>query len=453
MKRSKSQPQVTVPGASVSTHLRDLSVHLEKPENQSPRLRNWKEMSAPRPGAAPPEPTTDPKQRRTLIFVFLTVFLDLLGAGILIPIMPYLVRQFRTDALTVGMLSVAFSIAQFVAAPVLGALSDRIGRRPVLIFSILGSAFGYFLFGWAGSLWVMFIARIIDGATGGNISTAMAAIADTSAPKDRAKNFGLIGMAFGLGFIIGPALGGILSKISLQAPAYAAGCVALVTATFGYFFFPETLPPERRKTGMVTLAESNPLQSVAGALARPEIRMFLFALFFLNFAFAALQTNFSNYTIERFQFGPDDNAWAFAFIGVLAALMQGVVVRKLMPILGERTMAIQGFVLFFVGFLLVAYAPTAFWLFPGIALIAIGSSFTNPTLNAMISQRSAANEQGSILGTTQSVLSLTRVAGPAWAGFIFDRMGPSSPYWAGAAFIALALFLALPDLRSTQVSK
>jgi len=442
MKHGKAQLSGRNDGRSVPAHSENAGL-------AGPRLRNCMEMSVPGPEIAPLETT----QRRTLVFVFLTVFLDLLGAGILIPIMPYLVRQFRTDALTVGMLSVAFSAAQFLAAPPLGALSDRIGRRPVLLLSILGSAFGYFLFGWAGSLSVMFVARIIDGATGGNISTAMAAIADTSAPKDRAKNFGIIGMAFGLGFIIGPALGGILSKISLQAPAYAAGCVALFTTVFGYFFFPETLPAERRKRGAITLTESNPLRSVAAALARPEIRMFLFALFFLNFAFAGLQTNFSNYTLERYQFGPDDNAWAFAFIGVLAALMQGVVVRKLMPILGERTMAIHGFLLFFAGFLLVAYAPTALWIFPGIAAIAIGSSFTNPTLNAMISQRSSASEQGSILGTTQSVLSLTRVAGPAWAGLVFDRFGPSSPYWTGAALIVLALFIALPDLRSTQGAK
>jgi len=393
------------------------------------------------------------QQRRTLIFVFLTVFLDLLGAGILIPIMPYLVRQFRTDAFTVGMLSVAFSLAQFVAAPVLGALSDRVGRRPVLIFSILGSAFGYFLFGWAGSLWVMFLARILDGATGGNISTAMAAIADTSEPKDRAKNFGLIGMAFGLGFIIGPALGGVLSKISLQAPAYGAGVIGLCTALFGYLRFPETLPVERRKKGPLSMNEMNPLQSVSDALGRVEIRMFLFALFFLNFAFAGMQTNFANFTLERFQFGPDDNAWVFAFIGLLAALMQGVVVRRLLPVMGERKMAILGFVLFMAGFAMLAAAPTAVWMFPAIALIAVGSSFTNPTLNAMISQRSSASEQGSILGTTQSVLSLTRVVGPAWAGLVFDRYGTGAPYWTGAGFIALAMLLALPDLRSTQTGK
>lgn len=389
----------------------------------------------------------DAGQRRTLIFVFLTVFLDLLGAGILIPIMPYLVRQFRSDAFTVGLLSVSFSAAQFVAAPILGALSDRIGRRPVLLFSIVGSAFGYFLFGWAGSLWVMFVARLIDGVTGGNISTAMAAIADVSRAEDRAKNFGLIGMAFGLGFIIGPALGGILSKISLQAPAFGAGFIALATGCFGFFFFPETLPKDKRRQGGASTMEINPFRCVGAALARPELRLLLLSLFFLNFAFTGLQTNFANYSIDRFNFSADTNAWVMAFIGLIAALMQGVVVRRLLPIVGERKLATQGFFLFFVGFLTIAAAWQPAWIFPGIALIAIGSSFTNPTLNGFISQRANAAEQGTILGTTQSVLSLTRVAGPAWAGFVFDRFGSGSPYWTGAAFILLALALAIPDLR------
>ncbi|MBM3764700.1 MAG: TCR/Tet family MFS transporter [Acidobacteria bacterium] len=386
-----------------------------------------------------------PDQRRTLTFVFLTVFLDLLGAGILIPILPYLVRQFRTDAFTVGMLSVSFSLAQFAAAPLLGALSDRIGRRPVLLFSILGSAGGYFLFGWAGSLWVMYLARIIDGITGGNISTAMAAIADVSKPEDRAKNFGLIGMAFGFGFIIGPVLGGVLSKISLQAPAYGAAVIALITAAFGFFAFPETLPVERRNPNS---ADLNPLRPIAAAFARPEMRTLLLALFFLNFAFAGLQTNFSNFTMERFQFTADQNAWVFAFIGVMAAVMQGGVVRRLIPLFGEGKLALWGFGLFAAGFLLLAASWIPWWVYPAVGLIAIGSSFTNPTLNAMVSRRAGPSEQGSILGTTQSVLSLTRVFGPLWAGMVFDHFGSGAPYWTGAAFIALALVLVLPELRA-----
>lgn len=386
-----------------------------------------------------------PDRRRTLTFVILTVFLDLLGAGILIPILPYLVRQFRTDAFTVGMLSVSFSIAQFAAAPLLGALSDRIGRRPVLLFSILGSAGGYFLFGWAGSLWVMYLARIIDGITGGNISTAMAAIADISKPEDRAKNFGLIGMAFGFGFIIGPVLGGVLSKISLQAPAYGAAVIALITAAFGFFAFPETLPVERRNRNS---ADLNPLRPIAAAFARPEMRTLLLALFFLNFAFAGLQTNFSNFTMERFQFTADQNAWVFAFIGVMAAVMQGGVVRRLIPLFGESKLALSGFGLFTAGFLLLAASWIPWWVYPAVGLIAIGSSFTNPTLNGMVSRRAGPSEQGSILGTTQSVLSLTRVFGPLWAGMVFDHFGSGAPYWTGAAFIALALVLVLPELRA-----
>jgi MFS transporter, DHA1 family, tetracycline resistance protein len=387
------------------------------------------------------------RQRRTLTFVFLTVFLDLLGAGILIPIIPYLVRQFRSDAFTVGMLSVTFSAAQFFATPALGILSDRFGRRPVLIISIIGSAAGYFLFGWAGSLWVMYLSRVIDGISGGNISTAMACIADISEPKERAKNFGLIGMAFGLGFIFGPALGGLLSKISIAAPAYGAGILSLCTATFGYFFLPESLPPEQRTHTDISFRALNPLRPVARAFRRVELRTLLIALFCLNFAFAGLQTNFAIFTLERFSFGPDDNAWIFAYIGLLAALMQGVVVRKLLPITGEKRLAVNGFFCFAAGFLLIAHSPAVWWLYAGTTLVAVGSSFTNPTMNGMISGRSGAHEQGAILGTTQSVLSLTRVFGPAFAGVVFDAFGTGSPYWIGAAIIALALLLAWPELR------
>jgi MFS family permease len=391
--------------------------------------------------------STAQAQRRTLTFVFLTVFLDLLGAGILIPILPYLVRQFRTDAFTVGLLSVSFSAAQFFAAPVLGVLSDRFGRRPVLLFSILGSAVGYFLFGWAGTLWLMYFARIVDGVTGGNISTAMAAIADISDPKDRAKNFGLIGMAFGLGFIIGPALGGLLSKVSLQAPAYGAACISLVTAAFGYFALPETLPPEKRRKGGAAWADLSPFRPIAAALERPQLRLLLGALFFLNFAFTALQTNFSNFTMERFQFTAEQNAWVFAFIGLMVAILQGGVVRRLLPVFGEVRLAVVGFLVFIAGFLVLAAAWIPWWVYPSMALISVGSAFTNPTLNAMISRRASAVEQGSILGTTQSVLSLTRVFGPAWAGLVFDHFGSGAPYWTGAAFIGLALLLALPAMR------
>jgi len=386
-------------------------------------------------------------QRRTLTLIFLTVFLDLLGVGILIPILPFLVRQFQTDATTVGLLSLSYSAAQFVATPILGVLSDRYGRRPILVFSIFGSAMGYFLFGWAGSLWLMFFARIVDGITGGNISTAQACIADISSPADRAKNFGIIGMAFGLGFIIGPALGGFLSKIDIHAPAYAAGGMALVTSLFAYFLLPETLPVERRKAGAAEWSDLNPLRPVVAAFRNEALRVLLVSLFLLNFAFAALQTNFSLFTLARFAWGPEDNAWVFAFIGLMVAFNQGFLVRKLLPIWKERPLALAGYAFFALGFLWIAVAPAGWMMYPASGLIAVGSSFTNPTLTAFISQRVSDREQGSMLGTTQAVLSLTRVVGPLWAGLVFDHFGTGAPYSTGAVFIVVAALCAWPVLR------
>jgi len=386
-------------------------------------------------------------QRRTLTLIFLTVFLDLLGVGILIPILPFLVRQFQTDATTVGLLSLSYSAAQFVATPILGVLSDRYGRRPILVFSIFGSAMGYFLFGWAGTLWLMFFARIVDGITGGNISTAQACIADISSPADRAKNFGIIGMAFGLGFIIGPALGGFLSKIDIHAPAYAAGGMALVTSLFAYFLLPETLPVERRKAGAAEWSDLNPLRPVVAAFRNEALRVLLVSLFLLNFAFAALQTNFSLFTLARFAWGPEDNAWVFAFIGLMVAFNQGFLVRKLLPIWKERPLALAGYAFFALGFLWIAVAPAGWMMYPASGLIAVGSSFTNPTLTAFISQRVSDRERGSMLGTTQAVLSLTRVVGPLWAGLVFDHFGTGAPYSTGAVFIVVAALCAWPVLR------
>jgi multidrug resistance protein len=193
-------------------------------------------------------PETPKASRGGLVFVLATAFLDMLGAAILIPVLTYIVRLYNTDALVVGLLSVVYSAAQFGAAPILGWLSDRYGRRPVLLLSVLGSALGYFLFGIGGALWVLFLSRLIDGITGGNISTAQAYIADVTPPQDRAKNFALMGAVFSLGFVLGPAIGGVLGQFNVILPALAAGTLSLLSVIFGYFMLPESLPKERRAT-------------------------------------------------------------------------------------------------------------------------------------------------------------------------------------------------------------
>jgi len=385
--------------------------------------------------------------KKALSLIFLIVVLDLMGAGILVPVIPYIVREFRTDAATVGLLSTSFSIAQFLASPVLGVLSDRYGRRPVLLLSILGTAFGYFLFGIGGSLTILFIARVIDGTTGGNISTAQSYIADVTPPEDRAKSFGLIGAAFGLGFIAGPALGGVLSHISLQAPAYAAGVLALGTCIAGYFVLPESLPAEQRRSAPFSAGDMNPFKLVATGLRRDGLRALMAAVFLINFAFSGLQSNFAVFTLVRFDLGPSDNAMLFSFLGVLAAFFQGYLIRRMIPRFGENRLATWGLVISSIGFLFIAGSTLVWMLYAAIAVIALGNSFATPSLTGLVSKQVSAREQGFFLGVTQSVAAFTRVIGPVWAGLSFDWWGPPSPYWSGAVFIAagvVAVILARP---------
>ncbi|MBI3681002.1 MAG: MFS transporter [Acidobacteria bacterium] len=358
-----------------------------------------------------------------------------MGAGILLPIIPYLVRQFRSDATAVGMLSMSFSAAQFVGSPVLGVLSDRYGRRPVLLVSLLGSSAGYFLFALASSLPVMFFARILDGITGGNISTAQAYIADVTAPEDRAKSFGLIGAAFGLGFIIGPAVGGVLSRISVHAPAYAAGVLLLATCVLGYFALPESLAPEHRSQQGFRLRDLNPLRPLGEVLARRELHLLLAAVFVLNFAFSGLQSNFPVFTLVRLGYTPQQNATVFAYIGLLAALVQGFLVRRLNPLLGERMMATGGMTALVLGFLGIAFSQNSWQLYLAVLLVS-GVGLASTAQMALLTHRVSPREQGWLLGSTQSLLSLTRVFGPLYAGAVFDWAGAGSPYWTGAIWLA-----------------
>ena len=365
----------------------------------------------------------------------------MLGASILIPVVPYIVRVYRPDAMTVGWLSLSYSAAQFLATPVLGAFSDRVGRRPVLLISILGSAFGYFLFGWAGSLWVLFASRILDGFTGGNISTAQAYIADRSKPEDRAKNFGMIGAAFGLGFILGPAFGGALSKISLQAPAYAAGIVSVITFLTALFFLPESLPPEKRQAVPFALRQLNPLGHIVGPLKRPVLRWLLPGYFALAFAMSGLTSNFAVYTLNRYGLTASQNALILVWLGVVSVVIQGFVVRKMLPRVGENRLASEALILSVVGYAALAWSPAAWWLFPAIGIIAVGNGLGGPAMQGLLSRQAAAHEQGTLLGVSASLSSLARVGGPLFAGAAFDHLGMSAPYWAGAVFMLGGLFL------------
>jgi len=400
------------------------------------------------PAQAPEEHTAS---AGALGFIFATVFLDLLGAAMLIPVLAYIVRLYNTDALTVGLLSVIYSAAQFAAAPILGWLSDRSGRRPVLLVSVLGSAIGYFIFGLGGALWVLFLSRLIDGITGGNISTAQAYIADVTPPHDRAKNFALMGAVFGLGFILGPAIGGALGQFSVTLPAFAAGTLSLLSVIFGYFMLPESLPKAKRATAPFTWSAVNPIRAISDMAKLPSLGALLLATFVFNFVYGGMATNFSVYTIEEFRAQPLENAAVFTLSATIGVIVQAGVVPRLVGRFGEQKLALSGLALQVLGFLGIVVAP-AFWaLYPITALVGAGNALMRPTLTALISNSVSLREQSQVAGVTTSLTSLTYVFGPLWAGVTYDYVMPSAPYWTGALLLGLTWVLLACVGPATQV--
>jgi len=376
--------------------------------------------------------------RSGLVFIYLTLFLDMMGGSLLMPIVPYIVRQYSADALTVGLLTVIYSAAAFFAAPVLGWLSDRHGRRPVLLVSVFGSAVGYMMFGLGGALWVLFLSRLIDGITAGNISTAMAYIADSTRPQDRTRYYAFGGVAFGLGFILGPVIAGVLSGISLTAPAYAAGAMSFASGLFGFFLLPESLPVEKRAAGRARWAEINPFSVIYDTGRLPNLGLLLSAIFIVYLAFSGMFGYVSVFTLDRFQATAAQNGYLFGVVGLAQMIGQGAFVYRLTPRFGEKKLALVGLVVQAAAYPLFVLAPTIGWLYPLAILSALGNAFTRPTLDAMVSNSVAPHEQGRAAGTAAGLYSLTNVFGPLLAGLAYDHISAGAPFVAGGVLLAVA---------------
>ncbi len=384
-----------------------------------------------------------------LLFIFITILIDKLGESLIFPILPFLVERFRSDAFTLGLLASSFAIAQFIASPIIGALSDRYGRRPILLVCVLGTAVSYYLFGLAASLWMLFFSRIVDGITGGVAATAQAYIADISSPEDRAKNFGLTGAAFGLGFTLGPALGGVLANISLNLPVFVAGTIALLNFCLGWFVLPESLDKEQRRP--FTLQDLNPISQLIDLLKNPRIQGLLIAFFIFNFAFAGFSSIFVLFLNNRYGWGPTQAAAVFFFIGIVSTLVQGGLIRSLLPRFGESKLTIVGLLLVAIAFGGIVLVPaTGPILLPALyttqALLALGVGLIIPSLRGLISNRVSNQEQGKTLGGNQALQSVATILGPLWAGWVFDHSGVLSPFWTGAFFMLIAIGFTLTNL-------
>ena len=359
-----------------------------------------------------------------LITIFVTVFIDLIGFGMVIPILPYYANTepYNATPRDIGFLFASYSLMQFLFSPILGRLSDNYGRRPILVFSIIGSAVGYFLIGLADTMFLVFVGRIVGGITGGNISTAQAYIADITSKENRAKGMGLFGAAFGLGFVFGPAIAGILSKFGVHVPFYFAACLSLANGLAVYFLLPESLGPAAR--AQITKTR-NRFMEVFESFGQKEFREINIVYFLLITSFSIMTTAFVLYTAFRFGFSAEQNGYLFAFIGIVAILAQGVLFNRLVGRFGEATLVRAGCLMMFVSLFAIPIIGPATGgltlLILATALLAFGNSFASPGLTSLASKTAGEHDQGRTMGILQSGASLARFVGPLLGGLLLSN--------------------------------
>jgi MFS transporter, DHA1 family, tetracycline resistance protein len=371
---------------------------------------------------------------RPLVIIFLTIFVNLVGFGIIIPLLPFYAETFGASPLVIGLLFAVFSVCQLGAAPALGDWSDKYGRRPVLIFSLLGTVVSFVMLAVAHSITMLFLARIVDGLSGGNISTARAYVADITQPKDRARAYGLIGAAFGLGFIFGPALSGVLAKVSYTAPIWAAAAITLVATAMAWLWLPETV--HRAHAGV-----GNPFRYLPELLRRGEVGRMLVIDFVYWFAFSIFQTTFALFAARRFGFDAPETGYVFSAFGVLGAIIQGGMIRPIVHRFGDATTFRWGLMFGVFGLVAASLSHTVVLFLLTLVPLAFGIGFGHPTVASLVSRVARDNEQGRVQGAASAVESLGRTVGPVWGNASLGRFGESTPYLSAAACLLLTLVL------------
>jgi MFS transporter, DHA1 family, tetracycline resistance protein len=378
-------------------------------------------------------------KRSPLYLIWITVFIDLVGFGIVIPILPLYAQRHGASPTQLGALLASYSVMQFIFAPVLGTLSDRVGRKPVLAISLLGTAAASVLLGAASqlphALWLLFAARTLDGITGANVSTAQAYIADVTPPERRARALGLVGMAFGLGFVLGPAIGGVLAGIDIALPFYAVGALALTNAIVMMWRLPE---PERHIS--VAVEARSRFSRLSEALRNGRTGLLLVTFLLVTVAFAFMESTLSLLLADRFGYEPASAAYVFAFIGLVMAAVQGGLVGRLAERVGERPLVVLGIAMLGAAMLLLGLwlPPTTALLLGVLALLAAGIGLHNTAVTTLVSRNAPPATQGTTLGLTQSMSSIGRILGYFGGGALYT-LGNHAPYLAGAALVAAAL--------------
>lgn len=383
--------------------------------------------------------------KHALIFGLISVFLCGIGFSIIAPVVPFLVQPYTSNpgeqAIVVTLLTSVYAVCVFFAAPGLGALSDKYGRRPVLLVCLLGSSIGYLVFGIGGALWVLFAGRIIDGITGGTISTIFAYFADIIPPKQRTKYFGWVSAVVGVGTIIGPTLGGLLAKFGYSVPMYFGAIITLLNVVYGIFFMPESLAKNNRLKE-ITFVRLNPFTQLANVLSMKNLKRLLVSAFLLWIPNGSLQAVFSQFTMDTFSWKPALIGLMFSIMGFQDIISQGFIMPKLLIKLGDAQIAILGMVSEILGYSLIA-ASALFSFYPiliaGMFIFGFGDSIFGPSFNGMLSKSVDSSEQGRIQGGSQSIQALARMIGPIIGGQIYVSLGHAAPAFMGMILIAAAI--------------
>jgi len=392
--------------------------------------------------------------KRALIFIFITVLIDAIGFGIVIPVMPGLItgltgKSLSEAAQVSGGIMFLYAVTQFICGPIIGGLSDRFGRRPVLLASLTAFGIDYLVMAFAPDLTWLIVARFVAGITGASFSTAYAYIADISPPEKRGPNFGLIGMAFGFGFIIGPAMGGIVAQWGERLPFLLAAALAFANALYGFLVLPESLGPQNRRA--FDWRRANPV----GALQRfrnahPQVLMLGLTVLAWSIGNQALFSTWNYFTSLRFAWTPDQVGWSLAFTGVIGATVQGVLSRKLIPRYGARNIVIAGTLSGLTGYLIYATASAGWMLYAGMVIAGL-NGLVFPSLQSLMTAGVPANEQGELQGAVSSLQSLAAIVGPPLMTTSFATFSspaapvylPGAPYYLAAGFAVLALLIFL----------
>jgi len=388
--------------------------------------------------------------------LFMIVLVDLIGFGLYVPLLPFYAEHYQATPFVVGLVMAIFSLFQFISAPFWGRASDKFGRRPILIIGMAGSVVSYLWLGFADTLWMVFAARAFNGLMAGNIAAAFAYIADVTTRETRAKGMGMIGAAFGLGFIAGPAIGGILAgsdpaNADFQSPAFVAAALSATALILTIVILKESLSQEIRDK----IAQSDRpsrMEQLRSYFAQPSTARIIGLIFLATFVFAGLESTFAMWSRRQFGWGPEQNGYLFAFIGLVSAIIQGGLVGRMAKKLGEKNLIIQGAIALAIGVFLIPFSDNLTILIIAMLIAGYGFSIITPSLNSLMSLQASESEQGSAMGVARSASTLARIAGPAWAGLLFSAFGMDWPYFGGAIVMVVVIILAWNNKKHVQDS-